>query len=105
MIGTVDLKKGIWVAVNNNVRAAVTFPEGVRPIAEISFPRANGGPPIQQRVVLTEMCCAVLFGYSPPKPFGAGVNGSSRLSIAHTSAAGWTSSFEAPLTTSRSSWR
>lgn len=55
-VGTVDRAKGCWVAVNNSIRAEETFPEGVRPAAEISFPRADGGPPIQQRIVLTEMC-------------------------------------------------
>jgi hypothetical protein len=58
VVTTANPARGCWVAVCSHLGLdEATFPDGVRPVADIEFPpKTPGGPPVRQRYVLDGFC-------------------------------------------------
>jgi hypothetical protein len=74
VIGTMSEKHGCWVVVRTCQGNKCLFPEGIRPVAQIEFPRGNaGGTIVTRRYNLTGFCCGAQFHGAARVPDEAGL--------------------------------
>ena len=71
-IGTMSAKHGCWVVVRTCDGEKGLFPDGVRPVAEVTFPAAAGAAPVKRTYLLDDFCCGAIFKGKVPVPEGVG---------------------------------
>ena len=71
-LGTMSAKHGCWVVVRTCDGEKGLFPDGVRPVAEVTFPVADGAAPIKRTYPLDDFCCGAIFKGKVAVPAGVG---------------------------------